>query len=157
VTLKERFWSKVDKHGPIHPVLGTRCWLWTGPPGVSEYGMFKLYNRSHMAHRVSWFLERGTWPEPCALHKCDVRLCVRFSHLFEGTKGDNNRDRASKNRGNSSKGENSSNAKLTSKQVRQIRKLCASGILQRIVGDKFGVHQITISNIITRKNWGHLL
>lgn len=24
-----RFWSKVDKNGPVHPVLGTRCWLWT--------------------------------------------------------------------------------------------------------------------------------
>jgi len=53
------------------------------------------------APRVAFFLKRGYWPEPCALHHCDNTLCVRDEHLFEGDQGDNARDRASKGRNGS--------------------------------------------------------
>src|SRR5438128_11296357 len=26
----QRFWEKINKNGPIHPIIGTPCWLWKG-------------------------------------------------------------------------------------------------------------------------------
>jgi hypothetical protein len=98
VSVEERFFRHVNKDGPIHPVLGTKCWLWTGGTN-GRYGKLNLEGRTALAHRVAWFLEYGRWPEPCALHRCDVTLCVRYDHLFEGTQDDNMDDRERKGRG----------------------------------------------------------
>jgi hypothetical protein len=98
--LNERFWAKVNKRGPLpskrstkmHPdIADTRCWFWTGAKTGSGYGSVGIEPRrvTKLAHRVAWFLATGKWPNPQALHKCDNRLCVRFSHLFEGTNSDN--------------------------------------------------------------------
>ncbi|MGA7770457.1 MAG: hypothetical protein WCA27_30010 [Candidatus Sulfotelmatobacter sp.] len=46
------------------------------------------------------------------MHKCDVRNCVRFSHLFEGTVKDNTADMIAKQR-DRIVGERHSMAKLT--------------------------------------------
>jgi|SRR5580704_2479376 hypothetical protein len=99
--LAERFWSKVDKNGPIPehvPHLGN-CWVWTASLVHRGYGAFALtHQKTVPAHRAAFFLHHGRWPEPCALHRCDNRACVRMDHLFEGTKGDNARDAIQKQR-----------------------------------------------------------
>lgn len=41
-TLAERFWEKVNQDGPVHPVLGTRCWLWTATRDAWGYGQIGL-------------------------------------------------------------------------------------------------------------------
>lgn len=103
-SLAEAFWSKVNKNGPVPshcPELGP-CWLWTAAFFKSGYGALGVnlddMKTTTSAHRVAWFLETGKWPDPCALHKCDNRACVRFSHLFEGTVRDNNADMKEKGR-----------------------------------------------------------
>lgn len=100
--LGKRFWSKVDKNGPVHPVLGTPCWLWTERLSHG-YGTITVGGRkgkAQKAHRVAWTLGVGPIPDgQFVLHRCDVRNCVNYeAHLFLGTKGDNNRDRAEKGR-----------------------------------------------------------
>jgi hypothetical protein len=98
ISLKDRFWNCVDKKGPVvYPELGP-CWSWMGATDgrygiISAEGVLKA-----KAHRVAWFLETGAWPTPNALHKCDNTICVRFSHLFEGTHRDNMADKAAKGR-----------------------------------------------------------
>ena len=101
-----RFWSKVNKDGPVHRVLGTRCWLWTaselGDTGYGGFGMKRAdgkYAPSY-AHRVAWELLRGPIPPGMsALHACDVPLCVNAeAHLFLGTQLENMRDAALKGR-----------------------------------------------------------
>jgi len=68
-----------------------------------------------VAHRVAWIVSRGPIPDGLfVLHKCDNRACVRLSHLFLGTKSDNNKDMAKKFRCGLSK--------LTKDQVRLIRR-----------------------------------
>lgn len=87
-----RFWSKVNKHGPRAGRLG-RCWLWMGGCTQSGYGRFSIHSRMHRAHRVAWELTNGPIPEGiCVLHRCDNPPCVRPSHLWLGTAADNQRD-----------------------------------------------------------------
>jgi hypothetical protein len=44
-----------------------------------------------LAHRVSWFLEHGKWPEQNILHTCDTPLCVNPAHLIDGSQAENMR------------------------------------------------------------------
>ena len=104
-TPQERFFSKVDKAGPLHPVLGTRCWIWTGAarrqnlPKGGKPGFFNFNKRVQSAHRVAWQLAYGPIPEGmCVCHKCDNPSCVRSGHLFIGTQLDNIRDMVGKGR-----------------------------------------------------------
>lgn len=54
---------------------------------------------SEQVHRVSYKLYNGEITPPlCVLHKCDNPICVNPQHLFLGTRGDNNKDRAIKHR-----------------------------------------------------------
>lgn len=42
-----------------------------------------------LVHRVAFYLTHGRWPEPEALHSCDVRLCINPDHVGEGTRSEN--------------------------------------------------------------------
>jgi uncharacterized protein YeaC (DUF1315 family) len=118
---ERRFFALVNMNGPEKNKKLGPCWMWTGcrksqierNKNKGPYGRVRFEGKEQLAHRLSWFLETGKWPSPCALHKCDNTLCVRFFHLFEGTKGENNTDRARKGR--------SGNLKLSKAAVRDIR------------------------------------
>ena len=93
MTLQERFDAKVSPE----PTSG--CHLWTGGIFGSGYGAVWDGGRHLGAHRLAWELARGPVPAGlCVLHRCDNPPCVNPSHLFLGTKGDNNRDKISKGR-----------------------------------------------------------
>jgi hypothetical protein len=97
----ERFWSKVNKNGPIpahRPKLG-RCWVWTGSLNDSGRGQVRFDGGiTKLAHRVAWFLTHGSFPKHQACHKCDNPPCVRPSHLFDGTQKENLDDMVTKGR-----------------------------------------------------------
>jgi hypothetical protein len=96
-----RFWSKVDRNGPMHPYkpeLGP-CWLWTGGRGHCGYGLFAMsHRRTARAHCLAWELLNGEKVPPglWVLHTCDRTACVR--HTYVGTAADNNRDMMSRGR-----------------------------------------------------------
>lgn len=100
--LADRFWEKVDKNGSVHPVLGTRCWMWTASLGTAGYGQIGVGGRGvppGASHRVSWELHFGPIPDGLnVLHKCDVKPCVNPAHFFLGTLLDNNADMKAKGR-----------------------------------------------------------
>ncbi len=82
----ERFWSKVDRNGPIHPVLGTPCWLWTAGQFSDGYGGY----RGQRAHRFAYKLNHEDPGDLDVCHHCDTPLCVNNEgHLFAGTNQDN--------------------------------------------------------------------
>ena len=98
-TLEERFWEKVNKNGPIHPLLGTPCWLWTGSRNDAGYGKIGNEGESAYAHRVSYELRYGPLSDGLfVLHKCDNPPCVNPNHLFAGTALDNHLDMVQKGR-----------------------------------------------------------
>ncbi len=105
----------------------TDCILWNGHVEPCGYGRIRVDGRRAFVHRIvwEWAHARRLCPGEFVLHHCDVRRCVNPLHLFLGTKGDNNRDRALK--GRSSRGEIHPRAKMTEDDVRAIRAARATG------------------------------
>lgn len=104
--LIERFWSRIDKHGPIpehSPELGP-CWIYIGHRNTGGYGHINT-GRHHgsmvLTHRYSWILHYGPIQDetPFVLHHCDNPPCVNPAHLFVGTQADNVKDMMAKGHG----------------------------------------------------------
>lgn len=167
-TLPERFFSKVNKDGPIPehmPHLG-KCWVWTACRFTNGYGWIsaskkpgdKTYGRP--AHVTSWIIHNGPIPKgQCVCHHCDNKLCVAPHHLFLGTKKENTDNMMSKGRyvlGAHYKGEQNGSAKLTSSQVLKIRELRKLGNTLQAIGLQFGVSHQTVRFIVIRKTWTHI-
>jgi len=153
MTPDERFWSYVKRRS-------RGCWEWTGYKNEKGYGVINLQGKRVLAHRMSWLLICGEIPDGLfLLHRCDNPACCRISHLFLGTLADNNADMDEKGRARRTglimvgKGEANPSAKLTEKDVREIR---ASSVPGRKLGPKYGVTQVTIDAIRRRAIWSHI-
>lgn len=111
VTAQDRFWAKVDKNGPVHPQLGTRCWIWTAaktPLGYGKLGRGGKYGGWMFAHRYSLELAMGMfWPDYQHLdvdHRCQNPACVRPSHLRPASNKQNSEHRRGAQSNNRSSG-----------------------------------------------------
>lgn len=146
---KGRFWSCVNKLGPMSPI--GRCWQWTLKRNRGGYGRFAVgRNKQYSAHRVAFWYERGKWP-PCVLHRCDNPGCVRPSHLRAGTQQDNMDDMMSKGRHH--RGENTGGVRLTEQDVRNIR---ASKETIYALAKRYGRGWSTIAKVVYRVTWRHV-
>ena len=108
-----------------------------------------------MAHRVAYEIAHGPIPAGMQVcHHCDNPPCCRPSHLFLGTPKDNSLDAARK--GRRPHGEGHAMAKLTEKDVREIRRLRAAGMHQWPIARRFGIAQTAVWAILARKTWRHV-
>lgn len=150
--LADRFWPKVSR--PVDPHA---CWRWKAYRNPAGYGQLNRGLRGEglaLAHRLSWELHYGPVPDGLlVLHHCDNPPCVNPSHLFLGTYKDNAQDAAQK--GRMHPGALTGGAKLTADIVRIIR--AHRGVSQRTLAVLYGVDQSTISQIISRRRWQHVL
>lgn len=157
--IRERFDSKTDKNGPVHPVCG-RCWIWTGSSDGNGYGCLVIKGKSVGAHRVSYNLHAGEIPTgQKVLHHCDTPKCVNPSHLFLGTDADNNADMVAKGRNKPQRGSDNGNAILTDDDVRDIKRLYRKGVRgfgAASLGKRYGVSDYAIFNIVRGTGWKHL-
>ena len=93
-TVEDRFWTKVNKSGPIpeyNPSLGN-CWDWTVSCNESRggYGQFNLDNQTVRAPRLAWEIVNGPIPDGLVLdHLCRRPVCVNPSHLEPVTDAEN--------------------------------------------------------------------
>lgn len=97
----ERFWSKVNKDGPvIRPDLGP-CWIWTGAVFNHGYGQ-SYFQGDRLAHRIAYKLSIDPTVSSKAHidHRCRNILCCNPSHLRATTPKQNgeNKPAASKNK-----------------------------------------------------------
>lgn len=154
MTIEERFLKYVKKTKD--------CWVWTGAKagtGKNAYGHLSVRKgRARRAHMISWELYRGPISEGlCVCHKCDNPACVNPNHLFLGTRSDNAVDMYQKGRGPNNRGENNGRAKLSPKQVIEIRERYATGeIYQAELAKEYGVTQAVVQKLIRRKIWKHI-
>lgn len=155
--LLERVWERVDTSGP--------CWLWRGSAESGGYGDMSIAllgkkgsrHRIH-AHRAVYLLACGEVPDDmCVCHHCDTPLCVRPSHLFLGTKGDNVHDMDHKGRRVSLRGFSINTAKLNEEKVVEIRRRFVMGESGPKLGRAFGVSSQMIYDIANHKYWKHVV
>jgi hypothetical protein len=133
VPLAERFWDYVR--------VTDGCWPWTGGAYPNGYGKTSDSGKHVLAHRASYTLHVGPIPDGAhIMHRCDNRLCVRPDHLVPGSQADNMADMVAKGRDNPRRGETAGRAKVTDKQVREIRSLTIPrGTYYRDLAPKYGI------------------
>ena len=148
ISLQERFDDKWI------PEPNSGCWLWTAGGCHLGYGRILAKGRVCQAHRVGYELYKEPIPQGlCVLHSCDTPSCVNPDHMFLGTRADNALDRDMKGRNVVRFGERSGRAKITERQVREIR--VASGTSQQI-GESHNLSAAQANAIKNRKSWKHV-
>lgn len=96
-----KFFSRVNKNGPIPKEGFSPCWIWTGCMHKSGHGQTQFQGMGvQYTHRLSWQIANGNIPPGmCVCHTCDVPACCNPRHMFLGTRSDNMRDMWAKARG----------------------------------------------------------
>jgi hypothetical protein len=156
----KKFWSDTVKGKPIIEKFskmyvvneGNGCWEWVRTINPGGYGMFYESAYPEVATRISWKIFNGEIPKGMVVcHKCDNPKCVNPNHLFLGTQKDNIHDAMKKNR--FQKGTKNGRAKLTRKQVAEIKFGDKQFNTKQEEADYYGVSRRTIYAIRKRLIW----
>src|SRR5215467_11529104 len=127
------------------------CLVWTGALDHKGYGRLIFNGQWWAIHRLVWTWNYGPIPDGLfVLHSCDNPACARPDHLFLGTHQDNMDDMMKKGRSSDQRGARNANAKLTPKQVVEIRSAKGS---QESIARRYGITQSMVSKIKLRRNW----
>jgi hypothetical protein len=147
MTILDDVWRRTDRSG--------ECWLWRGPLDRDGYGRAKIHGRMQRVGRFVWTTVNSRDPGALlVLHTCDVRACIRPSHLYLGTPHDNNQDCLRRKR--TPTGSYHPAARLTDASVAEIREVYArGGVSQQALADAHGVSQHVVSKIVNFKRWRH--
>lgn len=159
------------------------CWIFGGAlqnQGYGNIGMTrKNCSKNWLAHRFMWTALNGPIPMGlCVLHRCDMKPCINPAHLFLGTLSDNSRDMVRKNRHGFAthpervprginhgwvkhpesipRGEKHQGAKLTERDVKEIRAAHGPGMGYKKLAKKYAVTSVNIRSICKRKSWTHV-
>jgi hypothetical protein len=159
--IEPEFWKLVDKFGPVHPALGTECWLWAGyAHPETGYASLRVALASNFffqetVHRISYRIHHGPIPEDqVVMHACDVRSCVRGVHLSLGTNLDNIKDKMAK--GRHPRGSQFAHAKLTEEKVAELLILRSQGWSAPALALRYGVTLENIMSIAKGRTWKHV-
>jgi hypothetical protein len=153
-SLQERLDAKTLKGGPDD------CWLWQGSKKTKQgHGqiMMLLPQGSKMigAHVAAYILAHGPVPEGHEVrHRCHKPSCVNPAHLISGTHRENMQDSIRDGRMHvpRTRGEHCYQAKVTWEQVCEIR-ANPDRLTQTQLGERYGLRQSSIWNIIHYKSW----
>lgn len=148
----DRFWAKVDKRGP------DECWPWTAAVNEHGYGVMHPQGRKNgptvKAHRASLMLAGVDIQGLMVLHSCDNPPCVNPAHLSAGTHEQNVADMLDRQR--QQKGSRNGQAKLTEREVAEIRRRAAAGERHRILAGEYRVSETTIWRLARGMGWRHV-
>lgn len=157
LALASRFRKYVRRRGR------RQCWSWTGARArKTGYGIFRVGYRCVHAHVAAFIISRKRLPRGIVCHDCDNTRCCNPRHVYDGTNATNARDRVDRGRTATGRrsgaytqphriavGERASNAKLTDKQVIQLRRIYArGGTTGAALGRQFRISAVHARNII---------
>ena len=145
-----RFWRRVRK--------SKGCWEWQGFRSKFGYGRLRVAANGPgsivTAHRFSWTVHFGDIPDGMwVLHRCDNPGCVRPTHLFLGTHGDNMEDCRLKGRRPVMAGTKNGGVKINETTALKIRRDIRS---VRQIAQDYDIGKSMVSNIKRGVNWAHL-
>jgi len=131
------------------------CWEWAAATSDFGYGQFWYDGYMQVAHRVAYEFVNGDPGDLCVCHHCDNPPCVRPSHLFLGTREDNNRD--AKQKGRKPKGTEHHFCEITEQQAREIKqKMVNDGVSGYKIADEYEISSSHAYCIKNGKNWPHI-
>lgn len=111
--------------------------IWIGGRNYEMYSHVAAYINAH-----------GHFPRGlCVRHQCDNPGCINPVHLILGTHAENMADMAS--RGRAAK----PLAKITQADADEIRRVLTTGVTQRELAQRYGLHQSTVSLISSGRIW----
>jgi hypothetical protein len=158
-----------------HVKLSCGCWIWllrTSLKGAGghQYARWSIGSRTDGSRKLvvvhRWIYEQTRGPIPAGhvvCHTCDIPECVNPAHLWLGTVKDNVDDMRAKGRDNYQgptrpyKGPKPWSAKLTEKQVRELRRLFATGKwTKKALSERYGLHHVTVIGILRGDFWKHV-
>ena len=146
--------QRLPKHFWERAKVSDEHWLWTDSVWSNGYGQFKIGGISYRVHRLVYWLAVKC-PDLNVLHRCDIKVCFRPEHLYEGTQKQNVADALE--RGLHPVGSRSGASRLVEDDIREIRRLYATGqYRQEDIARMFGVNQSNVSHIVLRRAWRHV-
>lgn len=141
---------KIERRVSLDP---SGCLNWTGSTDSYGYGQMKWRGRTRLVHRLAYWIFGNKPPTGLSvLHTCDNRRCINPNHLYLGTQRENMRDMVVRRRFADVSGENNPRAKLTSRDVLEIRnavshKFNHDGATHSDIAKRYGVSKSTIDQI----------
>jgi hypothetical protein len=133
------------------------CWIWKGGKNRRGYGKFQLGYKTLVASRYSYEIYKGAIKEGMLIcHTCDNPSCVNPEHLWQGTGSDNIKDSFNKCRSKGFKGETNSQAKLTEKNVLEIRELFKNNHKVKDIACNYNITKNYCRAICMRTTWKHI-
>lgn len=134
---------------------GESCLEWPFSRSGGGYGKIGRDGKTLDVHRLVCREVYGNPPIPKyeAAHSCGNRLCCNPSHLRWDTRKGNFADKSK--HGTLLFGERHVRAKLSTSQVFEIRRLSGK-ILQREIGERFGVSKSQVGRILRGDRWANV-
>jgi len=132
------------------------CWNWKRYK-KNGYGITTLSGVREQAHRASWKVFSGEVPMGMQVnHKCNNRACINPEHLYAGTQKQNMDDMYRAKRNVHHSGELNGSAKLTHKEVTEIKDMISKGKDNTSISSAFGVSSGCIQFIRIGRTWRHV-
>ena len=138
--------------------VSDECLIWPYSTNDHGYGRIRVGNREWVASRLMCAMKHGDAPSDRheAAHSCgNGHLgCTNPNHLRWATPEENQADRVE--HGTSNRGEQNAQSVLSSDDVLRVMDMKRSGEAQRDIAQRFGIAEMTVSDIVNGRRWGWL-
>lgn len=132
------------------------CWEWNHARTRAGYGVKRVGSKNIYLHRLVATLVYGESVGNHALHSCDNPPCCNPAHIRWGTRSDNSQDAVRRNRLNTThrvRGAAHHAARLNEDDVREIRRMYATGTLIAHIAAAYGIHWSSAAAVVRNETW----